>query len=667
MIESASRILYVDDEPGFLSLCKTFLERSGGLIVETTRSGSEALKLLKTGRYDAIIADYQMPGMDGVELLIAVRSDPGISEIPFILFTARGKEEVVIRAINNGADFYLQKGGETGVRFSELTETVKAAIKRRHAGRAIHDMTGEREEAGGLPPGTSRIHEEHPESPDQQESERFPIHESAVTRVSPGHDIPDTRTSRPGKSDSEDELRCSRIIAKAPWGVHCYQINQDGTIIFVDANQAADLILGITTNDKRGRPLEEVFPGLAAEGIPSLFSEVAKTGKASCSLPVRFHENEKSQRFEIYAFQTSPGHISAFFGNTVPEGLPPGELLTPDKLYQSFIEASPDVIVITDIRGIVVYASPRAWKMFSLPTDMEVYGREMLSFIAPEDRHLAYECIAQHMRGEQAHPIMYRLLRADGSSFPAEIHSAPTHDKNGVVTGLIAIIRDNSERSAQHEALERANTKLNLLSSITRHDILNKVTALQLYCSLIADDEDPAENKAMLRKVEEMATIISDLVAFTGYYQNLGVNTAQWISPAEAVTRISQMIDTGTIRIENGFGKVKILADPLFEKVLYNLFDNAVRYGTTITTIKTGYQVTPDMLVLTVADDGMGVPKDLKEKIFLRNFGLGTGLGLFLSGEILNVTNLSIRERGIPGEGARFEILVPPDKYRIPE
>jgi len=260
---------------------------------------------------------------------------------------------------------------------------------------------------------------------------------------------------------------------------------------------------------------------------------------------------------------------------------------------------------------------------------------------------------------------MYRLLRSDGTSFPAEIHSAPVRDKNEEITGIVAIIRDSSDRIAQHEGLERANTKLNLLSSITRHDILNKITALRLYCTLIEEDEDPVQNREMIRKIEEMASIISDLVTFTSYYQNLGINTARWIAPVEVVSRIRDLIELKDIRIKNEFGQIRVLADPLFEKVLYNLFDNAVRYGGTITTIRTGYELTDEGVTLFIEDDGVGIPAKEKEKIFDRNVGTGTGLGLFLSREILSVTNLSIRERGTPGSGARFEILVPSDKYQI--
>ena len=112
------RILYVDDEPGLLEVSKLFLERSGEFSVGTVTSAAAALTLLAEQKYDAIISDYQMPGMDGIEFLRNVRA--GGSTIPFIIFTGRGREEIVIQALNEGADFYLQKGGEPVSQFAEL-------------------------------------------------------------------------------------------------------------------------------------------------------------------------------------------------------------------------------------------------------------------------------------------------------------------------------------------------------------------------------------------------------------------------------------------------------------------------------------------------------------------------------------------------------------------
>ncbi|HPD76565.1 MAG TPA: PAS domain S-box protein, partial [Methanoregulaceae archaeon] len=128
-------LLYVDDEPGLLEITKLFLERRGNFSVDTSLSATDALQLPGIASYDAIVSDYQMPGMDGIAFLKAVREKFG--DIPFILFTGRGREEVVIEAINNGADFYLQKGGDPSAQFAELAHKARQAIARRNAERSL--------------------------------------------------------------------------------------------------------------------------------------------------------------------------------------------------------------------------------------------------------------------------------------------------------------------------------------------------------------------------------------------------------------------------------------------------------------------------------------------------------------------------------------------------
>ncbi len=137
MMTDTCRVLYVDDEPALLEIGKIFLERSGNFSVTTIESAHAALALLRTDTFDAIIADYQMPEIDGLEFLKQVRLHHGL--IPFILFTGRGREEVVILALNHGADFYLQKGGDPLAQFTELSHMVRVAIGKRAADTAFKE------------------------------------------------------------------------------------------------------------------------------------------------------------------------------------------------------------------------------------------------------------------------------------------------------------------------------------------------------------------------------------------------------------------------------------------------------------------------------------------------------------------------------------------------
>lgn len=128
---SMLQILYVDDEMGLLEIGKIFIEQSGDAQVDTALSGKEAMSLMSTKVYDAVISDYQMPEINGIELLKMVRNQQ--KGVPFILFTGKGREEVVIEALNNGADFYLQKGGDPVSQFAELRHHLRQAISRHRA------------------------------------------------------------------------------------------------------------------------------------------------------------------------------------------------------------------------------------------------------------------------------------------------------------------------------------------------------------------------------------------------------------------------------------------------------------------------------------------------------------------------------------------------------
>jgi len=128
-------VLYVDDEPVLLDVGKVYLERSGQFLVDTLTSAPAALEIMKIRRYDAIVSDYQMPDMDGIAFLKIVRET--WPTLPFIIFTGRGREEVVIEALNSGADHYLQKGGEPRSQFAELGHIITRSVERKRAEETI--------------------------------------------------------------------------------------------------------------------------------------------------------------------------------------------------------------------------------------------------------------------------------------------------------------------------------------------------------------------------------------------------------------------------------------------------------------------------------------------------------------------------------------------------
>lgn len=122
-------VLLVDDEPVILDIARAFLERHGEFTVTAVLSAEEGLKLLKEQNFDAVVSDYEMPVMNGLGFLRAIREQE--NHIPFIIFTGRGREDVVIEALNAGADYYIQKGGDPRAQFTELAYKIRESVRKK--------------------------------------------------------------------------------------------------------------------------------------------------------------------------------------------------------------------------------------------------------------------------------------------------------------------------------------------------------------------------------------------------------------------------------------------------------------------------------------------------------------------------------------------------------
>jgi len=244
--------------------------------------------------------------------------------------------------------------------------------------------------------------------------------------------------------------------------------------------------------------------------------------------------------------------------------------------------------------------------------------------------------------------------------------AAPLYDTRGRVTGAIESIRDVTDRRRAEETLRRANRKLNLLSDITRHDISNQILALKTFLGYSArGGADPAAARDYVAKEREAVDAIERQIAFTGQYRDLGVDAPVWQAVGPSVRAEADTFPGAGIRVAPELDLLEVYADPMLGKVFRNLFENSLRHGGEgLTGIRVDGPVSGDTLTLTVEDDGEGIPREIRKRIFERGFGRNTGYGLFLSREILSITGIAMEETGEPGRGARFEIRVPAGAWR---
>ena len=229
---------------------------------------------------------------------------------------------------------------------------------------------------------------------------------------------------------------------------------------------------------------------------------------------------------------------------------------------------------------------------------------------------------------------------------------------------MILSIRDLTGVQQTDDALRIANVKLNLLIGVTRHDVLNSLTVLLGYNTLIRERDIDDATRDLLEKQEKALLAIRKQIEFTRAYDDLGVKSPLWQHVGNTASRAyAQFINTISFTCETG--DLEIYADPMLEKVFYNLFDNAFRYGDGVTKVRLSGAMDGTDLLLFFEDDGIGIMENEKERIFSRGVGKNTGLGLFLTREILAITRIGIHETGEYRKGARFTLRVPRGAYRL--
>jgi K+-sensing histidine kinase KdpD len=213
--------------------------------------------------------------------------------------------------------------------------------------------------------------------------------------------------------------------------------------------------------------------------------------------------------------------------------------------------------------------------------------------------------------------------------------------------------------------LASTNDKLNLLNDITRHDILNQLTIIRGYLALMKGKfSDPAMLE-IIDKLIPAAGNIHKQISFTKDYQNVGVQSPQWYNLRKIITAAAAELPLSSVSVVVAFDNLELYADPLLEKVFYTLLENALRHGKTVTSVEFSCETAGDALKVICQDNGGGVPEEYKEAIFQRAYFHHTGFGLYLSRTILGITGIEIRETGIPGKGARFEITAQADTFRF--
>gem|GEM_PF-2984337 len=333
-----------------------------------------------------------------------------------------------------------------------------------------------------------------------------------------------------------------------------------------------------------------------------------------------------------------------------------------ESMYRDLFDKSGDAIFIHEPGGKFIAVNKEACSSLG-------YSRDELLQLRPEDidgpesvdkveDRTAQLLLAGEVEFEGAHK------RKDGSIFPVEIKLRKFNYVGRLA--IVADVRDISERKAAQESLRKANEKLTILGAMTRHDISNRLASMKGYIGLSehGDVTGPLKDRYM-QKVKESLEAIEEQLRFAGDYQRAGTNDPVWTNVSETIEAVTKSFDFQSVIISPDLRQLELYADPMIERVFWNLLDNAKRHGDGVTTVKLRTEQRDGALVLIVEDDGHGIPENEKGRIFEQGYGRHTGMGLFLIKEVLAITGISVSETGIHGEGARFEMVLSAGNHRF--
>jgi PAS domain S-box-containing protein len=226
------------------------------------------------------------------------------------------------------------------------------------------------------------------------------------------------------------------------------------------------------------------------------------------------------------------------------------------------------------------------------------------------------------------------------------------------------LIYDISDRKRAENARGLARKNLDMFSSMIRHDILNQLMVVSGSLELASYGiQEPDLLKHLVRAQTATKTIQRQII-FTREYENLGAEPPTWQHVSTVIRRAFLEVETESIILNIEQDNPAVFADPLFEKVFYHLFNYSYKYGEKVTRIDIAFHYSTTELIITVADNGIGISSENKVNLFEWRAGNGKSLGLFLAQKILESTGITIRESGEYKKGARFEIIVPVEGFQ---
>ena len=330
------------------------------------------------------------------------------------------------------------------------------------------------------------------------------------------------------------------------------------------------------------------------------------------------------------------------------------------------IDSANVLIISVDKKGKFIYVN-KEWKKVFGYSDEELEKITIMDTVPKKLYNHCIKAIDLVSSGTEVNDIDTVFLTKKGKKIHVKGNLRPIF-RNGKVISTVAVFLDITEHEKAEnriqealEKMEKMNEKLGVVGKFTRHDTRNKlatiVNSIYLAKTQIEDKESALKH---LENVNANIEQIEKILEFSRIYELLGTKekTATNVKKIldEAFMLASQSFE---VELVNECENLTVQSDSLLRQVFYNLIENSLKHGETVTKITVNYEKTKNGLNLIYSDDGIGIPPNQKELIFDEGYGKGTGYGLYLIRKICNEYGWTIKENGKPGKGAQFVINIP--------
>lgn len=589
-------VLHVDDDSGFLKLVKQCLELDWPFQVDQCLSVDEALAKLDEEKYDVIVSDYQMPGKDGLQFLRELRQKG--SRVPFIMFTGKGGEEVVIKSLNLGAKHYINKTGEAEVVYTELAHSITELASAKKA------------------------------------------------------------EEKAGKASEEARARFKNIadiVGDWVWEVDC-----NGRYTY--SNPSVKQVLGYMPEEVLGRHFYDFYPAEERERLKDVDMKIFSRKERFTTF---VHKDSHLVIVETRGFPvvTPDGKILGYRGSdrdvTETKQAQKALVESEEKFKQLFTQ-NPEATCYLDANLHILDVNPRFRDLFGYTLE-EAKGKNIDDVIVPEGK--MDEARLLRALKESGRSVYFDTVRKrkDGLLIPVSMSAAPMKIVDELA-GYVMIYKDISEMKKAEEELKVAMEKLCVVGSLTRHDIRNKLAALDGYLYLLRKKLDRnMEALGDLNEIGSSSQQILKILEFSRVYEQLGAEELKYVNVEECVNNAAAIFTSlKNVRVENNCRGLQILADSLLTQLFYNLIDNTLKYGEKTTLIRFHYEkLDGNDLKLIYEDDGVGIPDEMRSNLFQKGCGKGTGYGLYLIKRICISYGWTLQETGKQGECAQFTMIIP--------